>query len=1399
MRLKSAKKIVSFIIVLSMIATLVPSVFAFSANDFTDFPKGWSKEAMTAAVENGLLKGRTDTEIAPEGELTRAEMVTIINRAFGATVEADITSYIDVHKNDWFYHEIAKGVNMRIIEGDSASIMRPDDAITREEVFAIIARVLVLEDTEGKGIEKFSDGTEVSDWAKKYIYPLIERGYINGDDTGKLLPKKNITREEFAQVMYNIIKTYYTESGTYTKVGAGSALIRKTDVELKNIVIEGDLIIGDGVGYGSVTLTNVIIKGRLICRGGEKAITLVNSVVEGKVVINDVNGVVHFNNYRSIFKDIQMNTQATFLPVSSGGGGGGSRPSGNKDTYYTIEFYNGMVKDAAPIATKKIIKDGKLASKNNVENDTAVIDKIYTDKNISVTGNETKSTWTRGDIYNEEYTYETAPGYIYYNKVNNQWEEFTDLTVISKDIVTDDKLKVYYAYKNIAFLLTDIIPIEELNTVSVMADYSDNSRAADTVAALLINGYDQLSVGKTAIDNKQRELYTLLGSKTNNMISPEGKISTMPVSLKIADVIPYAQIKQVVESYVNRILESGTEGEIKQVFGYVDNATLVNYIIELLGDKGNVLTILSNETVKNKFVTSITSDNQFIASLLEVPEIADKVKDAIQSNDTKSTIRDMINDPVNGEVIKSSVINVIKNDSSFDGLIQDISKPAEFKEEFMNQLDRYNDETYNDGLYNSAKPVVLQLINSQYPQSVGFDQNKLFDDVIGAYTADAWPEGDYGFAIPQTEIQTKINNYIDEMVDDYLNYNESEGSSIDQDVYNLMDGVVTTKANEYIDKFLIPEGESGAFDPDNEEDNKILGAVSDGVVVFIKDYLEDNIPEFSPDPDTNDDIIEIIDTTINDVIISLIEGMSNDELADIIVKFANDKKDKAKAVIEGILTNDKDTIFDLIVSYINDARSNSGKLASLKTQVMAMLEGYQPYKDLMKTFENKKEKIKIANDNMAFVSAIADQIEDFSYADIKPMLLRNGYGPIIELMGKNPDGTDVFETVFDESKRAYVNGLRAELAKVQIGEVLDTTYTASLSVNFDIVSIIKNMYSKFTTEAKDLFKDKSIYKYDDNQALQDYANIDWFSVLIKEVNPGEYQVNDFFSMYESMVDIYILMDKAISWYGNPDNYDESYDEVKEQLAADMAAYLDGVVNIVDQITTGQAIGGKYTINQIIAKVQELNKIADALGESSVSAYADTIKTLVDTMTNILTELGEGNLPGGYSLDNVNALCDQLKSALENINEEDADKIDAINNKLSEKIRSALKKLGSMFDELDESGTIRGKSIEALMSKFAVLETIYQQYGEKLNKLLAVLASADVEEAEIDIDYKRMIDVFLGADANDRYVVDDIINIVPKKHRTEVNEFTETADETFIADYYKIESGNSSIKVQRTIR
>ena len=118
------KKAVSLCISFVMILALMPMASAVSPSDFSDFPTGWSKEAVTAAVENGLLQGRSQDKIEPQGKLTRAEMATIINRAFGATVEADISAYGDVTPDKWYYHEIAKAVNMETFQGDSGNIMR---------------------------------------------------------------------------------------------------------------------------------------------------------------------------------------------------------------------------------------------------------------------------------------------------------------------------------------------------------------------------------------------------------------------------------------------------------------------------------------------------------------------------------------------------------------------------------------------------------------------------------------------------------------------------------------------------------------------------------------------------------------------------------------------------------------------------------------------------------------------------------------------------------------------------------------------------------------------------------------------------------------------------------------------------------------------------------------------------------------------------------------------------------------------------------------------------------------------------------------------------------------------------------------------------------------------------
>ena len=130
--------------------------------------------------------------------------------------------------------------------------------------------------------------------------------------------------------------------------------IRKSGVVLRNVTIDGDLVLGDGVGNGTVKLENVTINGRLLCRGGEKSVELVDTKVNGGVVVYDVNGTVHFDNYRTdvVFEGIKLLTPATFLKKSGSGGSGGSGGGGGSDDpddpekpedpeYYNVYFHNG--------------------------------------------------------------------------------------------------------------------------------------------------------------------------------------------------------------------------------------------------------------------------------------------------------------------------------------------------------------------------------------------------------------------------------------------------------------------------------------------------------------------------------------------------------------------------------------------------------------------------------------------------------------------------------------------------------------------------------------------------------------------------------------------------------------------------------------------------------------------------------------------------------------------------------------------------------------------------------------------------------------------------------------------------------------------------------------------------
>lgn len=197
------KKIVALL--LSAVLLIAVSPLAVMAQ-YSDMPaeSHWSYKALSTASELGLLQG-SNGKIAPNDQLTRAQMATILVRAFSATEKAVSFNFSDVAPNAWFYDAMSIAVNKGWFKG-SGDKLRPNDPISRQEVFVVLARAIGAAADPSFSLEsKFTDAASIASWAKVEAGAMAAKGYVSGSN-GKMNPLKSITRAEFAQLMYNLIQ-----------------------------------------------------------------------------------------------------------------------------------------------------------------------------------------------------------------------------------------------------------------------------------------------------------------------------------------------------------------------------------------------------------------------------------------------------------------------------------------------------------------------------------------------------------------------------------------------------------------------------------------------------------------------------------------------------------------------------------------------------------------------------------------------------------------------------------------------------------------------------------------------------------------------------------------------------------------------------------------------------------------------------------------------------------------------------------------------------------------------------------------------------------------------------------------------------------------------------------------
>lgn len=257
------KRVIGLLIIFTVVSC---SVFG----SFVDMPENETdRNALLRAVENGLLNGVSENEIAPYASITRSQMGAILVRAMGASKESDISDFKDVSSNAWYYKELSRAVAMGAFEGDGGSNLYPDKDITYQEAFLVLSRIFDLRYENPAALSVYPDCNEIAEWAKTGVIKVVSGDYYVGD---KLNPNQAINRVEFAKIMDRLIRNYIDTPGIYNELPDGNTLVRCDGVTFDGILNvdaksskEGDLIIiGDGVNECSVLNAdgvNVVVRG----------------------------------------------------------------------------------------------------------------------------------------------------------------------------------------------------------------------------------------------------------------------------------------------------------------------------------------------------------------------------------------------------------------------------------------------------------------------------------------------------------------------------------------------------------------------------------------------------------------------------------------------------------------------------------------------------------------------------------------------------------------------------------------------------------------------------------------------------------------------------------------------------------------------------------------------------------------------------------------------------------------------------------------------------------------------------------------------------------------------------------------------------------------------------------
>lgn len=162
--------------------------------------EAWYHDGIHYCLDEGLMDGVGTGLFAPNATTSRAMIVTILWRLRGSPEAEAAEMFTDVAPGDWYADAIAWAASEGVAEGYEDGSFRPNDAITREQLAAMLWRYAGSPGSDG-ALSAFVDWADTSSWAQRALSWAVAQGLITGADNDMLAPKGQATRAQTATIL----------------------------------------------------------------------------------------------------------------------------------------------------------------------------------------------------------------------------------------------------------------------------------------------------------------------------------------------------------------------------------------------------------------------------------------------------------------------------------------------------------------------------------------------------------------------------------------------------------------------------------------------------------------------------------------------------------------------------------------------------------------------------------------------------------------------------------------------------------------------------------------------------------------------------------------------------------------------------------------------------------------------------------------------------------------------------------------------------------------------------------------------------------------------------------------------------------------------------------------------